>query len=59
VIAEPPSEEGAVQLTVTEASPLVAETLRGAPGTAIGVTGFESLEAGPVPTPFVEVTVKV
>jgi hypothetical protein len=59
VIAEPPFEEGAVQLTVAEASPLVAETLLGTPGSVIGVTGFEALEAGPVPIPFVAVTVKV
>jgi hypothetical protein len=61
VIAEPPSDAGAVHETVTE--PLSATPLGvpGAPGTvnAFGVTGTEGCEAGPVPTLFVAVTVKV
>ena len=52
---------GAVQLTVAVALPEVAVTPVGAPG-AVGlevVTGFDGAEAGPVPTAFVAVTLKV
>ena len=59
VIAEPPLLEGAVQLIDAEAFPPVAFTLVGAPGTVAGVTAFDALEAGPVPTPLVAVTVNV
>ena len=37
---EPPSEDGAFQLTVAEEAPLVAKTPVGAPGSVIGVTAF-------------------
>jgi hypothetical protein len=61
VIGEPPLEDGAVQLTAAELAPfdIVALIFVGAPGTAIGITALEALEAGPVPIAFVAVTVKV
>jgi hypothetical protein len=56
----PPLEVGAVQEIVDElAAPDVACTLVGAPGTVAGVAGAEAVEAGPVPTALVAVTVKV
>jgi hypothetical protein len=58
-MADPPLEAGGVKLTLAEALPGVAETRVGAPGTASGVTAFDALEAAPVPTPLVAVTVKV
>ena len=60
VMGLPPSDAGALKLTVAWALPPVAVTLVGAPGTVgAGVTLFEGAEAGPVPTPLVAVTVKV
>ena len=59
VIALPPLEAGGVHDTVAEASPAVAVTADGAPGTVAGVTLLEASEAGPVPMAFVAVTVKV
>jgi hypothetical protein len=59
VIAEPPSEAGAVQLTVAWVLPPVAVTLIGAPGGPAGVTLLDGDEAGLVPTALVAVTVKV
>jgi hypothetical protein len=62
VIGLPPSEEGAVQLTVARASPAIALTPVGAPERVVpgfGVTGPEGEEAGPSPMPFVATTVKV
>ena len=50
---------GAVQLTVACPFPAVAVTFVGAPGTVMGVTAFEGLDAGPLPMAFVAVTVKV
>jgi len=58
VIADPPFEAGAVQLTVAWALPHVAVTLVGAPGTVAGVTAFE-VATGPVPTALVALTVNV
>jgi hypothetical protein len=61
VIAEPPVA-GALNVTVACALPAVAVTPVGAPGAvtgASGVTLFEGADAGPVPTAFVAVTVKV
>jgi hypothetical protein len=57
VIAEPPSLAGAVNDTVACALPPVAVPIVGAPGIVAGVTLFEAADAGPVPTPFVAVTV--
>ena len=56
----PPSDAGAVQVTVADPEPPVATTLVGAPGTAgPGVTELDGADAGPVPIAFVAVTVKV
>ena len=51
---------GAVKLTVALPLVLVAEILVGTPGAiAAGVTADDALEAAPVPTELVAVTVKV
>ena len=59
VIALPPLDAGAVQLTRDEALATVPETLVGAPGTVRGVTDAEAVEALEVPLAFVAVTVNV
>jgi hypothetical protein len=62
VIGLPPSEDGAVQLSVAWPSPGTAFTPVGAPATVVpgsGTTGPEAEEAGPSPMPFVATTVKV
>jgi len=56
VTAEPP-EEAAVHDTVTCVLPELPDTEVGAPGTAVGVTAEDALEAEPVPRAFVAVTV--
>jgi len=51
---------GAIQLTVTCPSPAEATTPVGAPGTvASGITHADAVDAGPVPTPFWALTVKL
>ena len=60
MIAAPPFELGAVQLTVACPLPAVAVTPVGAPGAvAAGVTALLGLDAVPVPALFVAVTVNV
>ena len=59
VTAAPPSEAGAVKLTVTCAVTAAANTPVGAPGAVAGVTGFDAADARPVPAAFVAVTVNV
>jgi hypothetical protein len=59
VIVLPPFEAGAVKLTVAWALPATAVTPVGAPGTVAGVTLFDGLDAGPVPTALVAFTVNV
>src|SRR5262245_1269934 len=62
VIALPPFESGAVQVTVACWFPAQASTPVGAPGTVAGdrgVTALDAVEAGPVPTAFVAFTVNV
>ncbi len=59
MIALPPSEPGAVQLTPAEAFPAVALPIVGAPGTVLGVTAFEADEGDPVPWLLRAVTVNV
>ena len=59
VIAAPPLDAGAVQDTVAWVLPPVADTLAGAPGTVAGVTALEAVDADPVPTLLVAVTVNV
>ena len=58
-MALPPFDAGAVKLTLACALPAVAETLVGAPGTVAGVTDDDAVDAEPVPTELVAVTVKV
>ena len=59
-MAEPPVVDGAVHDTDEEASASeVAVTAVGAPGTVAGVAGAEGVDAGPVPTELVAVTVNV
>jgi hypothetical protein len=60
VIGQPPSFAGASQPTVASPSPGVALTPVGGPGTVVaGVTVFDGVEAGPLPTAFAALTVKV
>jgi hypothetical protein len=59
VIAEPPVDAGAVHVTVAWPLPAVALTFVGAPGTPVGVTEEEALDAVLVPRAFVAVTVNV
>jgi hypothetical protein len=59
VIALPPFEPGADQLTVTCSSPGIPDTEVGAPGSVNGVTAEEAEDAAPSPTALVAVTVKV
>jgi hypothetical protein len=56
-----PPFDGAVQLTTAEALPGVAFTPVGAPGgdDVTGVTEFDGVDSGPVPTLLVADTVKV
>ena len=59
VIAAPPFDAGAVHETSASVLPPVADTPVGAPGTVAGVTVLETVEAEPVPTLLVAVTVNV
>jgi hypothetical protein len=61
VMAEPPSLDGAVHVTVAWPLPAVAVPMVGALGAvgAAGVTELDAADGGPVPTTFVAVTVKV
>lgn len=59
VIAEPPLNTGGVKVIVASPSPLVAVPIVGASGTVAGVTELLALEAEPVPTALVAVTVNV
>jgi sulfur carrier protein ThiS len=59
VIALPPLDPGALQLTTDEESAAVPETPVGAPGTVLGVTLADALEATEFPAAFVALTVNV
>ena len=59
MIAEPPFEAGAVQLTVAAVFAETAETPVGAPGIVIGVTEVEAKEGSELPVEFVAFTVNV
>ena len=59
MIADPPFEAGADHDTPTCPLPGTPDTPVGAPGTVAGVTGADALDAGPVPTPLVAVTMNV
>jgi hypothetical protein len=58
VIALPPLNAGALKVTLAESTPAVTFVIVGASGTAEGVTLAEGMDAGPVPIPFVAVTLK-
>jgi len=61
VSGAPPVLPGAVHDTVAEVSEVVATALTpvGAPGAVAGVAAADAVEAAPVPTPLVAVTVNV
>ena len=60
VIGEPPSDEGAVNVTFADVDPAAATApMVGAPGTVTGVTGADGADAAEVPVPFVAVAVNV
>jgi hypothetical protein len=59
VIALPPLDPGAVQLTTDEALATVPETFVGAPGTVLGVTPKDAAEAAEFPAALVATTVNV
>lgn len=59
MIADPPFDDGAVQLTVACALPGVAAAPVGAPGTVRGITADEAVEVAPLPAMFVAVTANV
>ena len=62
MIGLPPSDAGALKLTLACALPPVAVPIVGAPGAvagAVGVTLFDAADAGLVPTAFVAVTLNV
>ena len=58
MIAEPPLEAGAVQVTVAWAFPAVARTAVGASGAPTGVTADEAAEAALEATELLSLTVK-
>jgi hypothetical protein len=59
VITLPPLDAGAVQLTTEEALATVPETFVGAPGTVLGVTAEDAVEAVEVPIALVALTENV
>ena len=59
VIALPPSDTGAVKVTMACAFPPVAVPIVGASGAAAGITGFEGPDAAPVPMALIAATAKV
>src|SRR5690349_5492568 len=58
-MGDPPSLDGAVQVTVAAALPAVAVRPCGAPGSPVGVTRVDAADGGLVPAAFVAVIVKV
>ena len=58
-MALPPFEAGAVQFTVAEPFPAVADTPVGGPGTPDGVTAFEGADTAPGPLALLATTVNV
>jgi hypothetical protein len=59
VMAEPPVDVGAVQLTMTEVLPPVTETLTGDPGVVEATAAPDGADAGEVPPAKLATTVKV
>ena len=49
MISTPPSEVGAVQVTVAWVFPAVTDTPLGTPATSEGLTAFDELDALPLP----------
>ena len=58
VIALPPLDPGAVQLTTDDAFATVPETLVGAPGIVLGIT-LDDVPAGELPTALIAITENV
>ena len=58
VIALPPLDAGAVQLTTDDSLATVPETPVGAPGTVLGVT-LDDVPAGELPAALIAITEKV
>lgn len=59
VMAKPPFDAGAVQLTLAWPLPAVATTFVGAPGTVPTLTAFEWADSAPVPAVLIALTVNV
>ena len=59
VMAEPPFDIGADQITIAAFAPGVANTPVGAPGTVEGVTAAEAADAALVPLAFLATTLNV
>lgn len=59
VIADPPSEVGALQVITASVFPAVADTPVGAPGTVRGVIAEDGDDGSEMPAPFRATTVKV
>ena len=59
VIADPPSDVGALHVRITWVSPGVVITFVGAPGTVRGVMAEDGEDAGDSPAIFIAATVKV
>ena len=59
MIALPPLLDGADQDTTAELSPNTPDTSVGTPGTVTGTTALDEVDAEPVPTLLVAVTVNV
>src|SRR5438270_3988772 len=58
-MSDPPVSPGALQPTVADPLPAVAETPVGGPGTVAGVTALDGPDAGPSPASLVATTVNV
>jgi hypothetical protein len=59
MIGTPPVKLGGLHASMTDALRATAETAVGESGTVAGVTELLAADAGPIPTAFVAVTVKV
>ena len=59
MIDAPPLLAGAIHEIVTEPLPGVPTTIVGAPGTVVGVTAADAVDADPVPAELVAVTANV
>ena len=57
VIADPPVDDGALHVTVACVLPAVEETLIGAAGIVAGVMALDGMDAVPLPTLFIAMTV--